>query len=139
MGTSIAPTIGDCFTNEMIYNPDESIKGDCIPVPRGAAAILIKDMAQQRRMQFLGMTANPIDMAIIGNKGDNAKTDAIIKTNVASNQWGYYQAKGIKGSVATSEHELLTLLSPSQAGGADAAKVVERLNQIRDVLEPRQA
>jgi hypothetical protein len=65
----IAPTIGDAFTNEMLYNPDESIKGDCIPVARGAAAILIKDMAQQRRMQFLGMTANPIDMAIIGNKG----------------------------------------------------------------------
>jgi hypothetical protein len=65
----IAPTIGDAFTNEMLYNPDESIKGDCIPVPRGAAAILIKDMAQQRRMQFLGMTANPIDMAIIGNRG----------------------------------------------------------------------
>lgn len=65
----IAPTIGDAFTNEMLYNPDETIKGDCIVVPRGAAAILIKDMAQQRRMQFLGMTANPIDMAIIGNKG----------------------------------------------------------------------
>lgn len=65
----IAPTIGDAFTNEMLYNPDESIKGDCIPVPRGANAILIKDMAQQRRMQFLGMTANPIDMAIIGNRG----------------------------------------------------------------------
>ncbi len=65
----IAPTIGDAFTNEMLYNPDESIKGDCIVVPRGAAAILIKDMAQQRRQQFLGMTANPIDMAIIGNRG----------------------------------------------------------------------
>lgn len=65
----IGPTIGDAFTNEMLYNPDESIKGDCIPVPRGANAILIKDMAQQRRMQFLGMTANPIDMAIIGNRG----------------------------------------------------------------------
>ena len=64
----IAPTVGDCFTNEMLYNPDDSIKGDCIPVPRGAAAILIKDVAQQRRMQWLSMTANPIDMAIIGNK-----------------------------------------------------------------------
>jgi hypothetical protein len=65
----ISPTIGDAFTNEMLYNPDESIKGDCIIVARGANAILIKDMAQQRRMQFLGMTANPIDMAIIGNRG----------------------------------------------------------------------
>jgi hypothetical protein len=65
----IGPTVGDTFVNEMLYNPDESIKGDCIPVPRGANAILIKDMAQQRRMEFLQLTANPIDMAIIGNRG----------------------------------------------------------------------
>lgn len=65
----IAPTIGDTFVNEMLYNPDESIKGDCIVVPRGAAAILIKESAQARRTQFLGMTANPIDMEIIGVRG----------------------------------------------------------------------
>lgn len=65
----IAPNIGAAFVNEMLYNPDESIKGDCRAVPRGAAAILIKDSAQQRRIQFLGMTANPIDMQIIGIKG----------------------------------------------------------------------
>lgn len=65
----IGPTVGDAFVNEMLYNPDESIKGDCVPVARGANAILIKDMAQQRRMQFLQLTANPIDMAIIGNRG----------------------------------------------------------------------
>lgn len=68
-GNVVAPTIADAFTNEMLYNPDNSIKGDCIPVARGANAILIKDMAQQRRMQFMGMTANPIDMQIIGIKG----------------------------------------------------------------------
>jgi len=61
----IAPTIGDTFTNEMLYNPDESIKGDNIVVPRGAAAILIRESAQQRRIQFLTMTANPIDAQII--------------------------------------------------------------------------
>jgi hypothetical protein len=66
---AIQPSVFKCFVNEMLYNPDESIKGDCVVIPRGAAAILIKDMAQQRRMQFLGMTANPIDMAIIGNRG----------------------------------------------------------------------
>jgi hypothetical protein len=49
----IEPTINDTFTNEMLYNPDESIKGDNIVVPRGAAAILIKESAQQRRTQFL--------------------------------------------------------------------------------------
>lgn len=65
----IQPTITMAFVNEMLYNPDESIKGDCIVVPRGAAAILIKESAQTRRTQFLAMTANPIDMEIIGVKG----------------------------------------------------------------------
>ena len=64
----IAPTIGDTFTNEMLYNPDESIKGDNIVVPRGAAAILVRESAQQRRIQFLTMTANPIDSQIITSK-----------------------------------------------------------------------
>lgn len=65
----ISPTIGQCFTNEMLYNPDLSIKGDCIVVPRGAAAILIKESAQQRRTQFLQMvTSNPALTQIIGPK-----------------------------------------------------------------------
>jgi len=64
----IGPIIGDVFTGEMLYNPDEAIKGDCVVVPRGAAAILIRESAQQRRIQFLGMTANPIDAAIITAK-----------------------------------------------------------------------
>jgi hypothetical protein len=41
-----------------------------------------------------------ICLCLIGNRGDNAKTDAIIKTNEASNQRGYFQAKGIKGQMA---------------------------------------
>jgi hypothetical protein len=61
----IQPTVNTAFVNEMIYNPDESIKGDCFIVPRGAAAILIRESAQQRRIQFLGLTANPIDAQII--------------------------------------------------------------------------
>ena len=64
----IGPTIKDTFTNEMLYNPDETIKGDNIVVPRGAAAILIRESAQQRRIQFLGMTANPLDAQLIGGK-----------------------------------------------------------------------
>lgn len=64
----IGPTIGMTFINEMLYNPDPSIKGDCVPVPRGAAAILIRESAQQRRMQFLTMTANPIDQQLVGGK-----------------------------------------------------------------------
>ncbi len=66
-------------------------------------------------------------LAVVGNKGDNAKTDAIIKTNEAANQWSYFQAKGIKGSIASAEQELLTLLAPSQNASADLAKKAEQL------------
>ena len=65
----IAPSIGQTFTNEMLYNPDHSIKGDCIVVPRGAAAILIKESAQQKRTQFLQMVTNNQSIAqILGPK-----------------------------------------------------------------------
>jgi hypothetical protein len=65
----ISATIGDTFVNEMLYNPDDSIKGPNIVVPRGAAAILIKESAQQRRTQFLQMvTGNPVIANILGPK-----------------------------------------------------------------------
>ena len=65
----ISRTINDTFVNEMLYNPDPSIKGDCIVVPRGAAAILIKESAQQRRTQFLAMTTgNPVIAQLLGPK-----------------------------------------------------------------------
>ena len=64
----ISPTIEDTFNNEMLYNPDESIKGDNIVVPRGAAAIRIRESAQQRRIQCLTLTANPIDSQIITSR-----------------------------------------------------------------------
>ena len=64
----IGPTVNDAFVCEMVYNPDESIKGDCVVTPRGAAAILVRESAQQRLIQFLGMTANPLDAQIIGTK-----------------------------------------------------------------------
>jgi hypothetical protein len=66
----IEPTITMAFTNEMLYNPDDSIKGDCIVVARGANAILIKESAQARRTQFMAMVgANPLLMQIVGEKG----------------------------------------------------------------------
>lgn len=66
----IQPTITQAFTYEMLYNPDESIKGDCVIVPRGANAILIKETAQTRRMQFLGIvTSNPLLAQIVGEDG----------------------------------------------------------------------
>jgi hypothetical protein len=57
------------FEHLMIYDSDQSIKGDMKVVPRGVVATLIKDGVQERRQQFLASTANPIDAQIMGIKG----------------------------------------------------------------------
>lgn len=49
-------------------------------------------------------------LSFIGNLGDNAKTEAILKTNEASNKWGYFQAKSIKGQMSRLESDLLSNL-----------------------------
>ena len=79
-----------------------------------------------------------VALAVIGNKGDNAKTDAIIKTNEAANQYAWYQAKSIKGGIASAEHELLTLLAPSQNGAADIAKISTELKAKVEKYEKEQ-
>jgi hypothetical protein len=65
-------------------------------------------------------------LSFVGNRGDNAKTDAIIKTNEASDQWGYFQAKTIKGQMTAMHGDLLEKLSgssPSEASTAEAARL----------------
>ncbi|MSU32851.1 MAG: DUF4337 domain-containing protein [Pedosphaera sp.] len=57
-------------------------------------------------------------LAFIGNKGDNAKTEALLKTSEAANQWGYYQSKSIKQNTTESEVSILSNLP----GGGNQAK-----------------
>jgi hypothetical protein len=72
-----------------------------------------KDPFERRVALTIAIIA--ICLSFVGNLGDNAKTDAIIKTNEATNQWGYFQAKGIKGQMSAMEAELLTRLSGPSA------------------------
>jgi hypothetical protein len=67
-----------------------------------------------------------ICLSFIENLGDNAKTDAIIKTNEASNQWAYFQAKSIKGGMAEVHADLLSRLS----GATPAEGTKEKLTQL---------
>ena len=63
---------------------DESwndIKGDAIVVPRGVLAILVKEQLQLRRQEFLNLTNNPTDLAIMGRKG-RARLLTAIATNL---------------------------------------------------------
>jgi hypothetical protein len=61
-------------------------------------------------------------LSFIGNLGDNAKTEAILKTNEATNKWGYFQAKSIKGQMSKLEADLL-----SHLGGATLAEPSKEL------------
>ncbi len=55
-------------------------------------------------------------LSLVNNRGDASKTEAIIKTNQATDHWMYYQAKGIKGQMAGMQASLLRDL-----GGANLA------------------
>lgn len=69
---ALRPMMERLYAWNMRYLPDSEyalMKGDAQIVPRGALAILVKEQTQLRRQEFLQMTANPIDMEIIGMEG----------------------------------------------------------------------
>ena len=95
-----------------------------------------KDPFEKRAAVTIAILA--VSLAVIGNKGDDAKTEAIIKTNEAANGYAYYQAKSIKSSIASAERDLLASLAPSQAGTADIAKISEDLKSKIEKYEKEQ-
>ena len=66
------------------------------------------------------IAALAVAMSLIGNQGDNAKTDAIIKTSEAANSWSHYQAKSIKGHIDAVAAEELAVLSVADPAKRDA-------------------
>lgn len=57
------------YINNMLYNPDPSIKGDLNAIARGATSLLAKEQQQVRRNEFLQTTQNPFDLQIMGLPG----------------------------------------------------------------------
>lgn len=57
------------YNHNMLYDQDESIKGDMQIVVKGAVGMMMKEQLQERRQGFLAATANPIDAPIMGMKG----------------------------------------------------------------------
>lgn len=77
-------------------------------------------------------------LSFIGNLGDNAKTDSILKTNEASNQWGYFQAKSIKGQMAGMQSTMLAALSGAQPDES-RVKEIARLKAEAERYEQEKA
>jgi uncharacterized protein (DUF3084 family) len=74
-------------------------------------------------------------LSLVGNLGDNAKTDAILKTNEASNQWGYFQAKSIKEQIAALRGSLVAELGHAQSDDAKEKTDAEALRYEREKEE----
>lgn len=56
-------------------------------------------------------------LAFISDHADDAKTDAILSTNEATNAWSYFQAKSTKQQVIESDLYLLDVLEPEGEAG----------------------
>jgi hypothetical protein len=74
-------------------------------------------------------------LSFVNNKGDNAKTDAIIKTNESSDQWAFYQAKSIKGHIAEMHEGLLKELggaTPSEEAKKSSVRLQGEVARLGD-------
>ncbi len=64
----------------------------------------------------------------ISNRGDDAKTSAIIMTNEASNKWGHFQSKSIKERLVEITVDLASNLNGAAAGGDPASGLSAKLH-----------
>lgn len=70
-------------------------------------------------------------LALIGDHADDAKTEAILRTNEAANAWSYFQAKSTRQHVTESNLALLDAL----ASGERELEVRDRLRADADRYE----
>jgi hypothetical protein len=71
-----------------------------------------KDPFEKRVALTIAILA--ICLSLLTNKGDNAKTDSILKTSKATDQWGFFQAKNTKAQISTMHGDLITRLSTTE-------------------------
>lgn len=94
------------------------------------------------RLIALSVAILAVVLAFVDNTGNNGQADAIVKTNLASNQWAYYQAKSLKENLAANNAELLAALAPNDSAKAkveelkkDAARYEAEKKEIKDKAE----
>jgi hypothetical protein len=78
--------------------------------------------------------------AVAALKAGQLANEAMIDQIRASDQWAYYQAKGIKGNLAEAKHELLSAMGKSvPADSAEkAAKYREEQREIKESAEEKE-
>lgn len=66
--TVISGVIGRTYDYNMIYDRDQSLKGDAKVVARGASALVAREQKMLRINEFLATTNNPVDYQLMGPK-----------------------------------------------------------------------
>ena len=64
----VTPNIEFVYDFNMLYDPDESIKGDTQVCAKGMNAALQREGARQQHMALLDLTSNPEDRALLGEE-----------------------------------------------------------------------
>lgn len=66
--TAVEGVIGRTYDYNMIYDQDQSLKGDAKVVARGSSALVAREQKMLRINEFLQTTNNPVDYQIMGPK-----------------------------------------------------------------------
>jgi hypothetical protein len=61
----IVPTIERLYYMLMVYDDDDSIKGDVFVRAKGASGLMLKELLNQRRLEFLGIVAPFVESGLI--------------------------------------------------------------------------
>lgn len=77
----IEPVVNKFYNFIMLTDEDQSIKGDAIARARGSDALIHKEQSAQQQLQLLAVTANPVDMAIIGPDGRREQLHELFKAS----------------------------------------------------------
>lgn len=139
----LQPLLEDLYNMIMLTDGGRTLRGDEQIVVRGATVAMQKEQDRMRRLEFLQMTANPIDMEIIGQKGRASVLEAIsedlglpyeeIVPNAEAMQ-DRMEAMGHQQELVEAEQEGLARQAqgdqPARTGGKDRAEA-ETDNQFR--------
>lgn len=111
----LTPMLEALFNYNMIYNPDQSIKGDAQIMARGAVSLMQKETLQLRRNEFLIATNNPTDNQIVGLEG----RAEILRTAAAGLQMDVNRVVRPRGAVTPPQPAMPTQAQQTQPGGGE--------------------
>ena len=77
----IIPKLKMMYDHNMLTSDDQSIKGDCQVIARGANAMLMRDSSRQSHMAMMELTNNDVDRQIMGLAGRAKLLKAVFDTH----------------------------------------------------------